>query len=68
MCSIFFNFHIYHYNLHAAGIFVQPTITGGLGQIGNASASMSPMLERAERMQQSMSLGNIVLHFLPTLT
>ncbi|KAL7122687.1 hypothetical protein ACP275_01G059100 [Erythranthe tilingii] len=36
---------------------VKPSIGGALGQIGNASASASPMLERSERVQQPMSLG-----------
>ncbi|KAL3844437.1 hypothetical protein ACJIZ3_001840 [Penstemon smallii] len=38
---------------------VKPTIVGALGPVGNVSSSMSPMLERSDRIQQSMSLGNL---------
>ncbi|CAA3017536.1 topless-related 1-like isoform X2 [Olea europaea subsp. europaea] len=39
---------------------VKPLITGGLGPISNASASVAPILERTDRIQQPMSLGNLV--------
>ncbi|CAI9759508.1 unnamed protein product [Fraxinus pennsylvanica] len=38
---------------------VKPFISGGLGPISNASASVAPILERSDRIQQPMSLGNL---------
>ncbi|CAI9772281.1 unnamed protein product [Fraxinus pennsylvanica] len=38
---------------------VKPLIAGGLGPIPNASASVAPILERTDRIQQPMSLGNL---------
>ncbi|KAL3645777.1 Protein TOPLESS-RELATED PROTEIN 2 [Castilleja foliolosa] len=41
---------------HSEAVNVKPAIAGGLGPIANVSASMSPMLERNDRVQQPMSL------------
>ncbi|KAK6158334.1 hypothetical protein DH2020_005648 [Rehmannia glutinosa] len=37
----------------------KPSIAVGLGPIANVSASASPILERIDRIQQPMSLGNL---------
>ncbi|KAL0312385.1 UNVERIFIED_CONTAM: protein TOPLESS-RELATED PROTEIN 2 [Sesamum radiatum] len=38
---------------------VKPAIAGALGPIANVSASASPAVERSDRIQQPMSLGNL---------
>ncbi|KAL2455703.1 Topless-related protein 1 [Forsythia ovata] len=38
---------------------VKPLIAGGLSPIPNASASVAPILERTDRIQQPMSIGNL---------
>ncbi|KAK4435531.1 protein TOPLESS-RELATED PROTEIN 2 [Sesamum alatum] len=38
---------------------VKPAIGGALGPIANVSASASPAIERSDRIQQPMSLGNL---------
>ncbi|XP_022868457.1 protein TPR2-like [Olea europaea var. sylvestris] len=38
---------------------VKPLIAGGLGPIPNASASVAPILEHTDRIQQPASLGNL---------
>ena len=41
--------------------FLQPAIAGSLGPILNVSAPAAPVLERNDRIQQSLSIGNLVL-------
>ncbi|KAL0324138.1 UNVERIFIED_CONTAM: protein TOPLESS-RELATED PROTEIN 2 [Sesamum calycinum] len=38
---------------------VKPAIAGALGPIANVSASASPAVDRSDRIQQPMSLGNL---------
>ncbi|KAL0312386.1 UNVERIFIED_CONTAM: protein TOPLESS-RELATED PROTEIN 2, partial [Sesamum radiatum] len=38
---------------------IKPAIAGALGPIANVSASASPAVERSDRIQQPMSLGNL---------
>lgn len=44
-------------------LFLQPLIAGGLGPIPNASASVAPILEHTDRIQQPASLGNLVFFY-----
>ncbi|CDP11737.1 unnamed protein product [Coffea canephora] len=38
---------------------VKPAIAGSLGPIGHVAASVAPILERTDRIQQSLSIGNL---------
>ncbi|GAA0142061.1 hypothetical protein LIER_03046 [Lithospermum erythrorhizon] len=40
---------------------VKPPVTGPLGLTANTSTPLVPMLERADRTQQSISIGNLVI-------
>lgn len=40
--------------------FPQPAISGALGPVANGSTSMSPALERSDRIHQPMSLLVVV--------
>lgn len=39
---------------------LQPQIAGSLGPIPNVPGSITPILDRGDRIQQSMSIGNLV--------
>ncbi|KAL2550958.1 Protein TOPLESS [Forsythia ovata] len=43
----------------SAAVNIKPPTTGSLGPIANVSAPTSPILERNDRIQQPMSLGNL---------
>ena len=43
--------------------FLQPAIDGSLGPIGHVAAPVASILERTDRIQQSLSIGNLVFCF-----
>lgn len=40
--------------------YLQPAIAGSLGTIVNVAAPVAPILERTDRIQQSLSIGSLV--------